>query len=153
MCLKGYRGFESRPLRFSGPIWPLHNTFRPCSRHFSDASDGALRGGYAAPRSCRDAGEPPAACSYPGAAPQGPDYTNDCEGKLVNETCTVSCAAGYVGNPETWTCGIDQVFSGIAPTCDFAQVPALTTPGLFVMTLLLTAAAVVCVRRLRVAAM
>lgn len=56
-------------------------------------------------------------CAYPGTVPQSLEYTDDCDGKTPTELCSVSCATGYFGTPESWVCQNDLNFIGSIPVC------------------------------------
>jgi len=45
------------------------------------------------------------------------DVPSACNTLTTSGTCDVSCAEGYTGSPETYTCTATGALSGIAPTC------------------------------------
>jgi len=43
--------------------------------------------------------------------------SSQCDSKTTDETCSVSCAGGYTGTSQTYTCGANGKFTGTAPEC------------------------------------
>ncbi|CAE7435457.1 CSMD3 [Symbiodinium sp. CCMP2592] len=65
----------------------------------------------------------PQICAY--NIPFGPQFSHDCQGIVTDQSCNVSCAAGFAGPSVTWSCGTDGVLNGTYPTC--SQLPATRT--------------------------
>ncbi len=60
-----------------------------------------------------------APCTF--GEPMGLGITQDCAGIITEQTCTASCATGYSGSPQTYTCSANRWFYGATPTCTAQQ--------------------------------
>lgn len=77
------------------------------------------------------------ACIY--NLPTGEGLSHDCENVSTDQTCVVSCGAGWSGNSETYTCGSDRVLTGAPVSCTvMATTSSISTTTTTTLTLFVT---------------
>lgn len=77
------------------------------------------------------------ACLY--NMPTGEGLSHDCENVATDQTCVVSCGAGWSGNSQTYTCGSDRVLTGAPVSCTvMATTSSISTTTTTTLTLFVT---------------